>query len=125
MANVRFHTLAALAARTTASNGDTFDTVKENYGDVVRSTAKNVSLQLRATAKTGTNPTLQVLLQGSADGTNWMTVGSMTLLNNPSVPASEHKAFTGPMPRYLRASWAFGGTDTPGYTFEVRAAFEE
>lgn len=124
MANVRFHELAALAARTTNSNGSTFDTVLENYGTVVRSTAKNVSVQLRTTAKTGTSPTLTVLLQGSADGTNWMTVGSMTVVNDTAV-SSEHKTFTGPMPRYLRAAWTFGGSGTPGYTFEVKAVFEE
>lgn len=124
MANVRFYTPASLSARTANSNSTSVSTVLQNYGDVVRSIAKKASIQLRTTAKTGTTPTLTVLLQGSDDDSAWVTVGSMTVVNDTAV-STEHKVFDGPMPKYLRVAWTFGGSGTPGYTFEVKMALEE
>lgn len=102
----------ASAARTTSTNGTAFDT-----SDVDEITASCV-----VTAVTGTNPTLDVILQTTADGTNYYTAGSFT--QKTAITAAEAKVFTG-LGSLSRWAWTIGGTSTPTFTFAVSATFEK
>jgi hypothetical protein len=102
----------ASAARTATANGTAFDTsdVDEITGSVV------------VTAASGTNPTLDVILQTTADGTNYYTAGSFT--QKTAITAAEVKVFTG-LGSLSRWKWTIGGTDTPSFTFAISATFEK
>lgn len=100
----------ASAARTATANGTAFDTT-----DVDEITAT-----LACTAAAGTNPTLDVILQTTADGTNYYTAGSFTQL---VTTGTEAKVF-GNLGSLSRWRWTIGGTDTPSFTFSVSATYE-
>jgi phage gp36-like protein len=94
----------ASATRTADGSGSSVD-----LG--VRTTA---ALDLVVTALDGTLPTLTVALQTSKDGTTWRALGAFTAVSAAGVSS---KRFPG-ADRYLRATWALGGTD-PSFTFSV------
>jgi hypothetical protein len=71
-------------------------------------------------AASGTTPTLDVVLQTTADGTNYYTAGSFTQL---TTTGTESKVFTG-LGSLSRWKWTIGGT-TPSFTFAVAATFEK
>lgn len=102
----------ASAARTTTANGTSFDT----------SDVDEITGAVTVTAASGTNPTLDVILQTTADGTNYYTAGSFT--QKTAITAAETKVFTG-LGSSSRWRWTIGGTDTPTFTFAVVATFEK
>lgn len=101
----------ASAARTATANGTAFDTT-----DVDEITAT-----ITVSAASGTNPTLDAILQTTADGTNYYTVGSFTQL---TTTGTEAKVFSG-LGSSSRWRWTIGGTDTPTFTFAIAATFEK
>lgn len=74
-----------------------------------------LAAQVIVTAVSGTNPTLDVLVQDSLDGVNWTTLIAFTQLTGTG---SELKKVANPA-KFIRASWTIGGTDTPTFTFSV------
>ena len=70
---------------------------------------------LTATAKSGTNPTLDVKVQTSYDDVTWRDVAAFTQLTNTG---TERKSFTG-LDKYVRIVSTLGGSSTPTYTFSV------
>lgn len=102
----------ASAARTATANGTAFDT-----SDVDEITGACV-----VTLVSGTNPTLDVVLQTTADGSTYYTVGNFT--QKTAITAAETKVFTG-LGSLSRWSWTIGGTATPTFTFAVSATFEK
>lgn len=101
----------ASAARTTSSNGTAFDT----------SGVDSIAGSCVVTAVTGTNPTLDAILQTSVDGTNYYTVGSFT--QKTAITAAEAKKF-GPLGDLSRWAWTIGGTSTPTFTFAITATID-
>lgn len=101
----------ASAARTATANGTAFDTTSVD----------EITGTLTCSAASGTNPTLDVILQTTADGTNYYTAGSFTQLTGTG---TEAKVFTG-LGSSSRWKWTIGGTDTPTFTFAVAATFEK
>ena len=99
-------TLAASAARTTSGNG----TASAGWGGVSR-----VRAQLDVTAASGTTPTLDVVLEDTIDGTNYLTVGTFT---QKTATGREAINVTNPFTDNLRARWTVAGT-TPSFTFSV------
>lgn len=99
----------ASAARTATANGTAFDT----------SDVDEISATLAVTAAGGTTPTLDVVLQTTADGTNYYTAGTFT---QKTGTGTEAKVFTG-LGSLSRWQWTIGG-DTPTFTFSVAATFE-
>ena len=73
--------------------------------------------QLEVTAVTGTNPTLDVLVQDSIDGTNWATIGTFTQKTAAGLQVIDVATL---FSRRIRASWTIGGTATPTFTFSVK-----
>ena len=70
---------------------------------------------------TGTSPTLDITIQQSADGTNWITLiavtqrvagSASTVLHTFAAAATDYLK---PMLPYMRASYVIGGTSTPTF----------
>jgi hypothetical protein len=99
----------ASAARTTSSNSTAF-----TVDDVV-----DIQGTLVITAVSGTNPTLDVILQTSVDGTNWDTVGSFP--QQTATTTGRGKAFGAALGSQARWAWTIGGTATPTFTFRIDA----
>lgn len=95
----------ASAARTATANGTAFDT----------SDLDSIEATLAVTANSGTDESLDVILQTSVDGTNFATVAAFT---QKTGTGSEAKVF-GPLGGTSRWRWTIGGTDTPSFTFSI------
>lgn len=85
---------------------------------------------VKVTAATGTTPTMTVVIEGSADGTNWFTLGTVgangyaagTTASAPSnftAAATVRAAF--PAMQFVRSRSVIGGT-TPSFTYSVSAS---
>ena len=100
----------ASAARTATANGTAFDT----------SDVDEITGALDVTVVSGTNPTLDVVLETTADGTNYYTAGAF---GQKTAASAESKVFTG-LGSLSRWKWTIGGTATPTFTFSVAATYE-
>lgn len=78
---------------------------------------ENLIAQLEVTSASGTNPTLDLTLEESIDGSNWYTLATFT---QATAATAEIKKATAAA-QYLRANWTIGGT-TPSFTFNVKVA---
>lgn len=79
--------------------------------------AADVLLMVHCTAASGTNPTLDVSLEESADNSSWTAIANsgatqLTAAGNRVASARVTK-------RYVRVAHAIGGTDTPTFTFSA------
>ncbi len=82
------------------------------------------------TAASGTTPTMTVVVEGSVDGTNYFTLGTVgangynvgavavTAPSNLTTTATVRAAL--PCPQYVRTRSVIGGT-TPSFTYSVNA----
>lgn len=95
------------ASKTTSGNSGSGKYVGENTNAVV---------YLNITAVSGTNPTLDVVIQDTVDGSNWDTVASFT---QATATGREVKRITN-FSRYMRINYTIDGT-TPNFTFSVKA----
>lgn len=105
-------TLVASAARTTTDNSAALP----GFGS-----SSTLRVQLNATAASGTNPTLDVVVEDSLDGSNWNTIGTFAQLG---AAGREVINITTPFADQLRVTWTIGGTATPTFTFAVIAVYE-
>jgi|DEB0MinimDraft_3_1074331.scaffolds.fasta_scaffold00311_11 hypothetical protein len=103
--------LAPLAAATATGTGTQVDNTD--------STANGAACYLHVTAASGTTPTLDVVVEHSADASTWVTLA--TFAQVAAGGNAERVAVTGTVNRYLRASWTISGT-SPSFTFHVSAA---
>lgn len=99
----------AVTLLASAAKDATFNTDAIELGD--RGSAR---LDLAVTAASGTNPTLDVEIQTSPDGSTWTAVASFT---QKTTTGSQHKLFA-PLDRYVRAACTIGGT-LPSFTFSL------
>lgn len=112
-------------ARTASANSSDFN----NFG------YRGVHLVLMADTKTGTNPTLDVKLQGKdnlsgeyyditsasfAQVTDNMTAAKY-LVVYPGLTQATNNKVSDALPKTWRVVATIGGTSTPGYTFSVAA----
>lgn len=100
-------TLLASAARTATAVGS----LLSDFGR-----ADTLRVQLDLTSRSGTNPTLDVLVEDTLDGTNWNTIGTFAQL---TAAGREVINITAAFSDRIRVSWTIGGTDTPTFTFSV------
>jgi hypothetical protein len=101
----------ASAARTTSTNSTAFDTTNID----------SINGTLIVTVVSGTNPTLDVILQTTADGTNYYTVAAFT--QQTDVNTGLAKIF-GPLGDTSRWAWTIGGTATPTFTFSIASTVD-
>lgn len=113
-------TLKASGAETASTNGGAVATGPDSG---------SLYVEVNVTAASGTTPTLTVAIQGSMDGTNWFTLGTIGAngYNTGAVGVTAPSNFTGvagpvrayyDMPQYVRYSSTIGGT-TPSFTYTV------
>ena len=95
----------ASAARTTTGNGTAFDTTAVD----------SVNATLVITAASGTTPTLDLVLQTTADGTNYYTAGTFPQQTTTQTGISRVIGDLGDLSRW---QWTIAGT-TPSFTFRV------
>jgi len=95
----------ASAARTTTGNGTAFDTTAID----------SINATLVITAASGTTPTLDLVLQTTADGTNYYTAG--TFAQQTTTQTGLARVF-GDLGDLSRWQWTIAGT-TPSFTFRV------
>lgn len=110
-------TFKASAAETTTSTHAQFDTGFEGGSLLVK---------VAITASSGTTPTLLVNVQGSVDGSTWITLGTVgagnyvvgtgTAASNFTTTATSTGVF--PRLKYVRTTSSVGGT-TPSFTYSV------
>lgn len=90
----------------------------------------NALVTVSVTAASGTTPTLTVVIEGSVDGTNWVTVGTVgangySVGTTDSAPSNFTTTATTravlPAVQFLRSRSVIGGT-TPSFTYSVTAA---
>jgi len=98
--------LAGLAARTATGAGASVDNAV--------ATAAGFHASLHVTEASAAD-TLDVIIEDSADGSTWATIGTF-----PQVSAigAERLEIAGAVRRYVRASWTIAGT-SPSFTFAV------
>lgn len=91
------------------------EVTEDGYSDPVELGDRAVArLTLAATAATGTDPTLDVTIQTSSDGTTYYDAGAFTQL---TATGSEQKLFM--LDRWVRAHFEVGGT-TPSFTVTLK-----
>lgn len=120
MGSYREVELAASAARTTSGNGSAF-------GGFANSS--KIAAQLVITAASGTNETLDVVIQHSIDGgTTWHDLISFAQQTAAATVFADYAEVEGATAQVygdkLRAKWTIGGTDTPSFTFSVKISAE-
>jgi hypothetical protein len=77
---------------------------------------------IQATALTGTNPTLDVMVQACQDATTTYCVPLQ--MAEQFTAAGTHQLHVKGFARWLRVLWTIGGTGTPSATFSIYGAFK-
>jgi hypothetical protein len=103
--------LVPLAARTT--NGNT-------TASAVGSEYEAVCFHIIVSAKSGTTPVLNIYIDESLDGVNWVEMGSYVGING--VQNFRMDMWAQPYGKFLRVRWTITGTN-PSFTFKVLAGF--
>src|SRR5688500_13732988 len=96
----------ASAARTATATGTAFSTADID----------SLNATLTVTAASGTDETLDVTLETTADGTNYYTVAQAFPQQTAAATVSRIFADLGTLSRW---KWTIGGTDTPSFTFSI------
>jgi len=102
----REQTFLSSSARTASGNSSSFD-----FSD-----QKTFEIFLVSSAGTGTLPTLDVAVECSADGTNWVNYGDFGQVTGSG--ASTQIMSVSEFGKYLRIAYVIAGT-TPSFTFSV------
>lgn len=98
--------LVASAARTTSDNGTPKNVARH----------RTLVATLNVSAASGTTPTLDVVIEDSADGATWTTLATFA---QKTGTGAETVRITNPCHPNIRARWTIGGT-TPSFTFDVK-----
>lgn len=114
MANPFAITLHASAAEAASGSGSSVDGTLNDDAESTypRGAAK---LLLEVTAVSGTDPTLDVVIETSPSGSAWEQVGAFA----QETATGHQRLVVAGLERYIRVSWTIGGTDSPSFTFAV------
>lgn len=95
---------------------------------------RGVTVFVKNTAGSGTNPTVTVKLQENVPGAGWVDVtgattaaiaggtpGTTAFTVYPGVTVASNAGVSRPLGKVWRVAWAIGGTSTPTVTFSVDA----
>jgi hypothetical protein len=128
--NVSSQQVEGSAARTTTANG----TTNNNYN------WRGAYVLINVTAVTGTDPTLVVRLQYTANGSDYHDLDATNAVTASITTTGQHLIRVYPgltaaaptggvssanaaLPRLYRPAWVIGGTATPTFTFSVFATY--
>jgi len=75
------------------------------------------SIFLNVSVVAGTNPTIDVIIEDSPNGTDWYTLATFT---QKTAAAKDSKRITN-FAKFLRANYTIGGTENPSFTTEILA----
>lgn len=92
-------------------------TSSSQTGAIDVSDSDEMSIYLDVTVVSGTTPTLDVVIQDSPDGSKWYDKESFTQATGVTGEAKRITNFG----KFVRVKYTIGGTDTPTFTFEVKA----
>ena len=101
---VRHFKLHASAAETATGNSGAIET-----------TGKDIAIAVDVTAASGTTPTLDLTVEWSPDGTNWVDADTPDAFTQLITTGGQAKEITAKA-RYYRLLWTIGGS-TPSFTF--------
>lgn len=105
--------LFALATRVASADGTGVDIAGEG--------SSRLSILLEAVKNAGTNPTLDVKIQDSADNLTFDDVTGLAFTQVTTATSSQELAVAArSLRRYVRAVATIGGTESPSYTFYVK-----
>lgn len=104
-----FGNLTAIAVAAYNASGDSGPL--SGFGGVTA-----IRAHLIVTARTGTNPTLDVVIEDTLDGTNYISLGSFT---QKTAAANEGISIVAPTGDRIRVRYTIGGTASPTFTFGV------
>jgi len=111
--------LHASSAETVTGSGTGVDVTKNDAGTSGTYTRGAARLRLDVSAVSGTNPTLDVVVQTGPSSTGpWKQVGAFT---RATATTWEELPVAGLLD-WVRVSWTIAGTDTPTFTFAVTGA---
>lgn len=105
--------LSQTVAASADQNGTPYRFKFNSDTDAARAT---MSAVFNLTITGGTSPTLDAYVDGSVDGTNWVTIATMTQLTSGSRNERIALAWCGP---WVRARVDAGGTAAPSWTGKV------
>lgn len=80
--------------------------------------ARAVTVVVSVTAKSGTTPTLDVVLEGSVDGASWYTLATVAQYADATGTKKASTTAGEVLPPFIRAVSTIAGTD-PSFTFSV------
>jgi hypothetical protein len=101
--------LAPLGAQTATASGASVDNSA--------ATSSGAIAHLHCTAASASD-TLDVIIEDSADGATWATIGTFAQV---AASSNERLEISGNVRRYVRATWTIAGT-APSFTFSVALA---
>lgn len=87
-----------------------------NSGSGYVGNAAEVNVYVTVTGKSGTSPTLDIILQTSPDDSVWFDHTTMSQITANGNVLQKISANVG---KYMRANMTVGGSDTPTYTVKV------
>ena len=95
---------------------DTLDSTDSTTAvDLGASGHRCICCEAIVSAVDGTDPTLDLVLETSADGTTWTELCSW----DQAVAVGTYRILPDRTERYIRLSWVVGGTDSPEFTVKV------
>lgn len=117
MSQPESYTAVLDAATITANRNGSVYAIVQNPG-TFDNNAWDVTFELHVTALTGTNPTLDVVVEGTSEATFTSPVPLVTFTQATVSPNAQAPNQTGVLPPKVRARATIGGT-TPNATYQV------
>lgn len=113
--NVVHESAARTATRTDYLGGDPTSGTSKN-GQLVG--AEALTVVVAVSAQSGTTPTLDVVLHGSVDGTNWFVLATVAQFAAATGVKTADKAAITVVPPFIKAVSTIAGT-TPSFTYTI------
>ena len=114
--NVVHPSAARTATRTDYLGGTPLTDIASTHGQLAGATA--LTAVVVVSAQSGTTPTLDVVVQGSIDGTNWFTLATVAQFAAATGTKTANMTAGTVIPPYIKAVSTIAGT-TPSFTYTI------
>lgn len=81
-----------------------------------------MAVRLAITAKAGTAPSVQLIIEDSDDGTTWGTLDTFPVQTDPAIPTTVDRVMPRTSKNYVRTRWVIGGSAGQSITFTTKFA---